>query len=152
MPAEISPLYSIELNPEPFFLTAPIPFPEIKASNKYENATCELQNHWDLAGIDFVNMYQTEGFGQPLRDFFSEVNEGGKFQLVQLGELVGINDTQILRKVRKTLQLGTGDQLIDTTIWDFSQLEIVQFMVGLIGKRHRNIYARVNNRRTTINQ
>lgn len=131
---------------EPFFVATTIPFPDIQTPTD-TTAFNDLRDHWDLATEDFMKIYETNGFGDQIRDFFRDTKEGGQFTLLQLGELVGIDSPMALRKVRSTLALGTTDHKTHETYWNFSQLELSQFLVGLIGKRHRNIYTRINTHR-----
>lgn len=125
---------------EPFFFNTPIPFPVSAVPSPIYN---NLVDFWPLAEADFVKMAKSEGFGDPIREFFQANPSGGMFELAQLGLLVGVDKSDALRKVRSTLQIGQFGNSTSIAIWEFASLEAAQFMVGLVSKKRTNIYTRL---------
>ncbi len=150
MKSEISyPVHCIEYESpkditNPFFLTAPIPFPDVDPNKRDDLILQDLQNNWSLAEDDFIAMYNSEEFGKPLRDFFQEDIESGEYTLPEIGELVGLTNADRARKTRSALQIGTTNKHTDVTFWRFSEVEMAQLMVGFIGRKFRNLYTRIN--------
>lgn len=130
---------------QPFFITTPILFPE---NSKPTTQLESIRNHWDLAEKDFVKMYLAGGYGNPIRDFISKSPEGGSFELKEIGILLELESSDHLRRVRSTLGLGSIQTATDCTFWDFSEIELAQYMVGLVAKKRSNMYTRINERST----
>jgi hypothetical protein len=130
-------------NPQPFFLDTRIPFPSSPdINNACARMRQELNNHWELAESDFIKIYQSEGHGQPIRELVAGIPQEITTTLEEVGNRVGVNKHEVLQKVRRALQIGKLESATDIGLWQFTDIEVVQYMVGLVGKRGRNIYAR----------
>ncbi len=126
----------------PFFLSGSVPFPEAELSDRGNVALRdELEAVWPQAEEDFVTFYQST-HGNPIQEALAQRVDYESVTLEEIGSLVDVSSPNALRKVRAALQVGELIYKADVGLWNFTKIETVQLMVGLIGKKYRNIYVR----------
>lgn len=132
----VSPIIVIEIE-QPFFITEAVPFP-VEKSSKNELLE-DLRTNWDVANEAFVQMYQVPVYGDPIRTLYESNTYNSKYLLSEIGQPFGFGDKDKVRKVRSALNLGR-EMRVDghESYWSFTDLEMAQFMVGVVAKKYTN--------------
>ncbi len=133
---QISPVIFSEVE-QPFFISDPIPFPVQKTSNN--ELLEELRTNWEIANEAFVQIYQTPLYGDPVKALFESNSNNSRYLLSEIGQPFGFGDKNKVRKVRSALNLGREKRVDEhDSYWSFTDLEMAQFMVGVVAKKYKN--------------